>query len=414
MEKTEQGIYVVSNDLVDLGKKIDDRYTQIQRSKYLGLLKNRTIYVPDEDVPKKRRSGLAAVAVGAVLLAGCASNPFKTQDVYVEHNRFGDELKTHQTRAELTQDGKKTFVAEHQEGDYTKASAKRYVDMPGVFKGHVTVFGESRHDSDKVGFGGDFDGKLENGLILGGTAEQNQDNVLQNLYTGKELGDSIAKVGVAKLNNQTVFQGMLGHSIDTKNGGYCFGIGGIHRDVDKDGHITGYARRFNKEKGKGYGWDAWLKSDLEGNTVTKARAALRGAKFGKSFAANDITGLGLNALSVVPNVIERLPFDAFCGDTVMVGKYIRDGTEKQTASLVAYNNFGDLSSLKNIRLGIKGTRSENSIDKTKSTIITPSLGFDLGPLGVWYEVDLQRRNAPNHFVSMWFSFSDFYKWVKGE
>ena len=417
IEKTKQGVYVVENDpVVDPNKEIDDRYTQIKRPRLGGLLGNRrTIYVPNEYAPKPKMSKLGLAASG-LLMAGCASNPFKTNDVYLENNSFGDGLKTQQTRAELTQDGKKTFVAEHQEGDYTKASAKRYVDMPGIFKGYVTVFGEARHDSDKVGFGADFDGKLENGLILGGTLEQdNQGDILENLYTGKEFGNSAVKTGIARLNDQTVFQGMLGHTIKTENGGYCFGTGGIYKDVDKNGHVTGYVRRFNKEKGKGYAWDVWIKSDLEGSTVAKAKTALRGAsKFGNSFAALDITGLGLNSLSVVPNVIERLPFDAFCGDTVLVGKYIRNGPEKQTASLVLYNNFGDAGLLKNIRLGLKGQRSEDLTNKVFNTTVTPAVGFDIGPIGVWYEVGLQRGNKPDHFVSVWTSFSDFYKWIKGK
>jgi len=416
IQKTKQGIYEVTNPIVDLSKEINDRYTQVKRPRFLGLGRKRTIYVSNDDAPEQRMSGLAAVAGGALLLAGCASNPFKAEDVYLENNSFGKGLKTQQTRVELTQNGKKTFVAEHEEKDYTKASARRYVDMPGVFKGYVTVFGEARHDSDKVGFGTDFDGKLENGLILGGTLEQdNQGNILENLYTGKEFGNSAAKAGVARLNDQTVFQGMLGHSISTENGGYCFGTGGIFKDVDKEGHVTGYVRRFNKEKGKGYAWDAWLKSDLKGNTTVKAKTALRGAsKFGNSLAAVDVKSLGLNELSIVPNVLERLPFDAFCGDTVMVGKYIRNGPEKQTASLALYNNFGDLSVLKNFRLGLKGQRSEDLTSKAFGTTVTPSLGFDIGPVGVWYEVGLQRGEKPDHFISVWLSFSDFYKWIKGE
>ena len=72
--RTKSGISVLTAEpIVDLEKEIDDRHTQLQESKYLGLVKRGTIYVPNRYAPEKRMSPLATAAAGGVLLlAGCA------------------------------------------------------------------------------------------------------------------------------------------------------------------------------------------------------------------------------------------------------------------------------------------------------------------------------------------------------
>lgn len=79
INKTKNGIYVVSNPIVDLGKEIDDNFTQNKRNKWFGLKKEKGIYVPNRLAERPKQSKLVKAAAGLVLagasMLGCNSTP---------------------------------------------------------------------------------------------------------------------------------------------------------------------------------------------------------------------------------------------------------------------------------------------------------------------------------------------------
>ncbi len=412
IEKTKQGIYIASNDpIVDLSKEIDDKYTQIKRPRGpFGIFgKKGTIYAPNDYAPEKRMSGLTAVAGGvALLLAGCSALPtpdFKKNDVCIEQNAWGEDLETSQTRIEVKDNGKKAFVADYTEGKEMNATARQYVDMPGVFKGYVSLIGDSKsvkHGNDENSFGGDFDFKTKDNLVIGGTLERTLNQGLEDLYLGYEDNSLVTKAGIAVLNDNTILQSMLAKSFGDKTG-YIFSVGGLYDTDNEKRQLTLNHRKFT-EKGKGFGYDFWSKIDSKGNSVTKAKIALSGSNIGKFLGVNGFKGNGLNELKLINNPLERLSPDLYSGDTVIVGKYFGKKDAKDTGSLAIYQNIGDLGIIKDINLGL-GT----GFDKD----VTPSVCFNLGPVGVYYESTMKQGSKPNHMISAWVSASDIYKALVG-
>ena len=76
-KRTEGGILVAEGpSIADLGRAVDENFTQLENKSLFGLRKEKTIYVPNQHAPQKELSGLkkaAAVALAAFYIGGCAT-----------------------------------------------------------------------------------------------------------------------------------------------------------------------------------------------------------------------------------------------------------------------------------------------------------------------------------------------------
>lgn len=347
---------------------------------------------------------LAIGALGLASLFGCSTAPdFKKFDVGLEQWAWGDNLQTSQSRIDLKEDGKRTFSAEYTENNKVNATLKKPIELPGVFKGYVSLIGESesiKHENNQNSLGADFEVKTKDNIIIGGVLERTVNESLKNVYTGYGDKNLLTQIGIAQLNDKEIVQGMLAKAYGDKTG-YILGIGGLYGDNEQ---ITANIRKFT-EKGKGFGYDIFSQIGHDGNSFSKAVVALSGSNIGKFKGITGFQGYGLNEQKLIHNPLDRLTPDLFKGDTVLVAKYFTKDGEDNTGSLALYHDLGSSGIIKDFKIGLATGFDDD---------VMPVVCFNVGPVGVYWESRFQKGSKPQNLGAVWFSVSDIYNALVGE